>query len=75
MTTEKIQNFNIDNEYIKIVRDFTYLERAVMEELWKITKGKYLSLDAKAKIIHTLIFPITMYECESWTVKRLIRKK
>lgn len=33
MTTEKIQNFNIDNEYIKIVRDFTYLERAVTEEL------------------------------------------
>ena len=28
-----------------------------------------VSLETKAKIIHTLVFPITMYECESWTVE------
>ena len=34
-----------------------------------------MSLESKAKIIHTLIFPVTMYRCESWTVKKADRKK
>lgn len=34
------------------------------EELEKLTKRKGLSLETKAKINHTLIFPIAMYECE-----------
>ena len=33
-----------------------------MEELRKITKRKYVSLETKVKIIHTLVFPITMNE-------------
>lgn len=69
MTTEKIQNFKIDDEDRKIVGDCTYLRRTTME-LEKITKGKDLSVETKSKIIHTFIFPITMYGCESWTVKK-----
>lgn len=32
-------------------------------------------LETKARIIHTLIFLITMYECESWAVKKTDRIK
>ena len=46
-----------------------------MEELGEITKSKDVSLDTKAKAIHTLIFPITMYGCESQTVKKADRGK
>ena len=51
------------------------LGRAAMKELGKIIKCKEVSLEAKAKIIHTLVFPIAMYKCESWTVKKADRKK
>ena len=51
------------------------LGRATMKELGKIIKCKKVSLEAKAKIIHTLVFPITMYRCKSWTVKKADSKK
>lgn len=35
------------------------------EELGKIIKCKDVSLETKAKIINTLVFSITMHECES----------
>lgn len=46
-----------------------------MTEPGKITKSKDVSLESKAKIVHTLEFPITMNRCESWTVKKADRKK
>lgn len=49
--------------------------RATVEELGNITKSKGVLLEMKAKVIHTLIFPITRYECKSWMVKKADRKK
>ena len=46
-----------------------------MEELGEITKSKDVSLETKAKIIHTLIFPITVYRWGGFTVKKADRKK
>lgn len=46
-----------------------------LEEWGKIIKSKDVSLDTKAKLIHTLIFPVTMDRCESWAVKKADRKK
>ena len=41
----------------------------------KIIKSKDVSIEVKAKIIHSLLFPVTMYGCESWTLKKADRKK
>ena len=46
-----------------------------MEELGKIMKCKDVSLETKAKVINTLVFSITMHDCESWTVKKADKKK
>ena len=46
-----------------------------MEESVKIIKSKDVSLETEAKIIHTPVFPITVYGGESWTVKEADRKK
>ena len=45
------------------------LGRAAMRKLEKITKSKDVSLETEAKIIHSLIIPITMYG------KKTARKK
>ena len=45
-----------------------------MEELGKITESKYVSLETKAKITHTLVPPITMHRCECWTGKKADKK-
>lgn len=46
-----------------------------MKELGKITKSKVVSIETKAKVIHTLVFTVTIYRFESWTVKKADRKK
>ncbi|KAF6372053.1 hypothetical protein mRhiFer1_009790 [Rhinolophus ferrumequinum] len=51
------------------------LRKAAMGELGKIMKSKDVSLEIKAKIIHTLVFPIIMYRCESWRVKKAEGKR
>ena len=45
-----------------------------MEELGKV-KSNNVSFEMKAKSIYSLVFPITMYGCESWTGKKAIGKK
>ena len=46
-----------------------------MEELGKIIQRKEVSLETKAKIIHPLILPVTIFGCESWTAKKADRRK
>ena len=68
-TMEEINSLNTDNEGIRI-KDF-----ATMEELRRITKSRGVSLETKAKIIHTLGFPVIMYRCESSTMKKAESKR
>ena len=49
--------------------------RAAMKELGKIIKCKEVSLETKAKVIHTFVLPISMFGCKSWMVKKADRKK
>ena len=51
------------------------LRRAAIKELEKIIKCKDVSLETNAKIIRTLVFPITIYGCGSWIVNKTDRKK
>ena len=46
-----------------------------MKQLEKIIKRTDVSLETKAKIIYTLVFLITMYRCESWTIKKADKKE
>lgn len=47
------------------------LGKTAMEELQKVIGSKDVSLEAKAKIIHTFVSPVTMYGRESCTVKEV----
>lgn len=51
------------------------LGQGAMEELGKISKSKNVSLETSSKVIHILVFSITMYWCKSWTVKKAYREK
>ena len=65
---------SLDRDHSQKVKRRLRLRRAAMKELGKIVKCKEASLETKAKIIHTLEFPITMYRYKSWTVKKADRK-
>ena len=48
--------------------------RADMKELENNLKCKNMLLQIKAKIIYTVIFPVTICKCETWTVKKTDNK-
>ena len=44
--------------------------RKVMTNLDSILKSKDISLPTKVRLVKTIIFPVVMYGCESWTIKK-----
>ena len=46
------------------------LGRKVMTNLDSILKGKNITLPAKVHLVKAMVFPVVMYGCENWTVKK-----
>ena len=46
------------------------LGRKVMTNLDSIFKRRDISLPTKVRLVKAMVFPVVMYRCESWTVKK-----
>ena len=46
------------------------LRRKVMTNLESIFKSRDITLPTKVRIVKAMVFPVVMYGCESWTVKK-----
>ena len=46
------------------------LGRKVMTNLYSIFKSRAITLPTKVHLVKAMVFPVVMYECESWTVKK-----
>ena len=46
------------------------LRRKVMTNLDSIFKSRDITLPTKIRLIKAMVFPVVMYGCESWTIKR-----
>ena len=46
------------------------LGRKVMTHLNSILKSRDISLPTKVHLVKTMVFPVVMYGCESWTIKK-----
>ena len=49
------------------------LGRKVMTHLDSILKSRDITLPTKVCLVKAMVFPVVMYECESWTVKKAER--
>ena len=49
------------------------LGRKVMTNLDSIFKSRDITLPAKVRLVKTVVFPVVMYACETWTVKKAER--
>ena len=57
--------------------DFSYeikrrllLGRKVMTNLDSIFKSRNITLPTKVRLVKAMVFPVVMYGCESWTIKK-----
>ena len=49
------------------------LGRKVMTNLDSILKSRDITLPTKVRLVKAMIFPVVMYGCESWTIKKAER--
>ena len=48
------------------------LGRKVITNLDSILKSRDITLPTKARLVKAMVFPVVMYGCESWTVKKAV---
>ena len=46
------------------------LGRTVMTNLGSIFESRDISLPTKVRLVKAMVFPVVMYRCESWTIKK-----
>ena len=51
------------------------LGRKVMTNLHGILKSRDITLPTKVRLVKAMVFPVVMYGCESWTVKKAERPR
>ena len=46
------------------------LERKAITNLHSILKSRDITLPTKVRVVKGIVFPVVMYGCESWTIKK-----
>ena len=59
-----------DGDYSHEIKRRLLLGRKVMTNLDSILKSRDITLPTKVCIVKTMVFPVVMYGCESWTIKK-----
>ena len=59
-----------DDDYSHEIKRCLLLGRKVMTILDSILKSRYITLPTKVYLVKAMVFPVVVYGCESWTVKK-----
>ena len=61
----------VDGDCSHEIKRHFLLGRKAMTNLDSILKRRDITLPTKARIVKAMIFPVVMYGCESWTIKKV----
>ena len=77
METVNILGFKItaDGDCSHEIKRCLLLGRKAMTNLDSILKSRDITLPAKVRLVKAMVFPVVMYGCESWTVKKAERQR
>ena len=60
----------VDSDCSHEIKRCLLLGRKVMTNLDSIFKSRGITLPTKVHLVKAMVFPVVMYGCESWTVKK-----
>ena len=60
-----------DGAYSHEIKRRLLLGRKVMTNLDSILKSRDITLPTKVRLVKATVFPVVMYGCESWTIKKV----
>ena len=64
-----------DGECSYEIKRHLFLGRKNMTMLDSILKSRDIILPTKVRLVKTMVFPVVMYGCESWTIKKAERRR
>ena len=59
-----------DGDYSHEIKRRLLLGRKVITNLDRILKSRDITLPTKVHLVKAMVFPVVMYGCESWTIKK-----
>ena len=65
----------VDGDYSYEIKRHLLLGRKVMTNLDSILKSRDVTFANKGHIIQAMVFPVVMYGCEGWTIKKAEHKR
>ena len=76
-TVETVSDFfwggskiSADGDCSHEIKRHLFLGRKVMTKLNSILKSRDITLPTKVRLVKAMVFPVVMYGCKSWTVKK-----
>ena len=60
----------VDGDCSREIKRCLLLGRKVMTNLDSILRSRDITLSTKVCLVKAMVFPVVMYECESWTIKK-----
>ena len=64
-----------DNDFSHEIKRHLFLGRKAMTYLDSILKTRDITLPTKVCIVKAMVFPVVMFRCESWTIKKAEHQK
>ena len=64
-----------DGDYSHEIKRPLLLGRKAMTNIDSILKSRGITLPTKVHLVKAMVFPVVMYGCESWTVKKTERRR
>ena len=64
-----------DGDCSQKIKRHLFLGRKVMTNLDSIFKSRDITLPTKVHLVKAMVFPVVVYGCESWTVKKAEHRK
>ena len=65
-----VSNITSDGDCSHEIKRHLLLGRKVMTNLDSILKSRDIALPTKVHLVKAMVFPVVMYGCESWTIKK-----
>ena len=59
-----------DGESSNEIKRHLLLGRKAMIDLDRVLKSRDITLSTKVHLVRAMVFPVVVYECESWTIKK-----
>ena len=70
-----VSKITTDGNWSHEIKRCLLLRRKVMTNLESMLRSRDITLPTKVHLVKAMVFPVIMYGCESWTVKKLSTKE